>query len=166
MTSLAGCGTGAGGAKLDATPQEIREAVVNPFSPMSIRIHPLTHIDSDAEGEPLIILHVELRDRWGDPVKGAGSLLVELYRPASGPAAGLEQQELVWEVDLSDLEQNARLYDPPTRTYRLQLTSLPHWVQPAPTEGATQRIRLRAVLTTTAARGEQLVLDDTYVLRY
>lgn len=138
----------------------------NPFAPASVRAHPLTHLDRDDEGKPIIVLHAELRDRWGEPCKGAGTLVVELYRPSSGPASGLETQELVWEVDLSDLDLNVRLYDPATRTYRLQLSDLPGWITVGDQEGADRRVRLNVVLTTTGPQGVQVVLEDAYVLRY
>lgn len=33
-----------------------------------------------------------------------------------------------WDIDLSDLRTNASMFDPATRTYRMQLTGVPAWV--------------------------------------
>lgn len=142
------------------------QPIINPFAPTSIRVHPLTHLDVDAAGLPLLIMHVEMRDFWGETCKGVGAVVVELYRPSTGPRAGLEVQELVWEVDLTDLQRNARLYDPATRTYRLQLTNLPEWISVDPNATSGQRVRLSVTLTAPDDAGEQIVLDDSYVLTF
>lgn len=142
------------------------QPIVNPFAPTSIRVHPLTHLDIGDDGQPMIILHVELRDFWGEACKGVGSVVVELYRPSTGPRAGLEVQELVWEVNLTDLQRNARLYDPATRTYRLQLANLPNWISVDPNASTGRRVRLNVTLTAPDDKGNQIVLDDAYVLSY
>lgn len=99
-----------------------------PFAPTRLVLHPLTHYEGPDGGRgAIIVCHLEFQDRWGDTVKGAGKLTVELYRPLGGPGQPA-RQELSWEVDLADLEINAAMYDPVTRTYRVQLGGLPGWV--------------------------------------
>src|SRR6187399_1229649 len=55
-----------------------------PFAPATLRIHPLTHIDTGERSQHPqtqaceVVLHFELLDRFGDSVKGLGSLSVEL----------------------------------------------------------------------------------------
>ena len=90
-----------------------------PFAPASIRIYPLTHVGEDQHGRHALILHLELRDRWNDAVKGIGHARVVLSQP------GTTADPTQWDVDLSDLVRNASLYDPATRTYRLPLIGLP-----------------------------------------
>lgn len=138
-------------------------ALTNPFSPVSMEIHPLTRIDRDAAGDLWIICHIEMRDVWGDPVKGVGQLQIQLYRPIGARLSGHGVQELTWDVDLSDLERNAAHYDGATRTYRLPLREPPSWLAEA-TESQAARALLRAVLTTAGSQGEALVLEHEFAL--
>jgi hypothetical protein len=163
------------------------------FDPTSIRIHPLTQIDPGAgggggadggKGGCGIAMHVELRDRFGDAVKGLGTLRVQLYKPGGvGGAAGvgnpgtirpgLETQELSWDVpQLADPEQNSLRYDPVTRTYKIPLV-VPAWV----CEWAARKndskadgkegdwLKLRAVLTRPGIDGRPVSMDDEFVLQ-
>jgi hypothetical protein len=132
-----------------------------------MKVHPLTRIDRDSAGGLWIICHVELRDAWGDPVKGAGRFQMQLYRPASR-LSGLGVQELTWDVDLTDLEQNAALYDAATRTYRFPLRDAPEWLaEPADTGvlGPVGRGMLRAVFSSADAIGQPLELQHEFVLQ-
>jgi hypothetical protein len=120
--------------------------------PERIEIHPLTRVATDAAGRPIIICHVELRDRFEQNIKALGAMRVELYgRAAAGddrqhdavppptptapgadnpvqPAQTLRQQ-LVWNIDLTDPDTNALFYDDLiTRTYTLTLGGIPDWV--------------------------------------
>lgn len=131
-----------------------------PFAPASIEIHPLTRLTRDSSGSPLIIGHVECKDAWGDTCKAFGALQILLYRGTPGELTGI--QELRWDVDLSDLERNAALFDPATRTYRLPLQDVPEWASHGSSPGG--RLRLRAVLTTTDARGKPTSLEDEAVV--
>jgi len=141
-----------------------RPGVAYPFAPASMRIHPLTRLERGDGGRPLLVCHVEVKDAWGDTTKSIGALQVQLYRPGEGPDASLERQELRWDVDLSDLTLNARLYDPATRTYRLPLRDLPPWLTINERGGPAQRVRLRVVLTTTGADGAALTLAGDLVM--
>lgn len=139
-------------------------ALINPFAPVEMQIHPLTRIDRDASGRLWIICHIELRDVWGDPSKGVGAMQIQLYRPIGARPLGQGIQELKWDVDLSDMERNARLYDPATRTYRLALKDQPEWLAEAPEAGASRAV-LRAVFTTAGPLGEPLVLQHELLLQ-
>lgn len=144
-------------------PQVVVGGGGSPFAPVAIQIHPLTHVEGDG-GATSIIAHVEMRDAWGDTVKGTGDLQLQLYRPESGRAAGLGTQELVWDIDLNDLEQNAAFYDPATRTYRLPLLDAPAWVADAAASAEAPGALLRVVLTAPGPKGEPRMLEDEYVV--
>ncbi len=136
----------------------------NPFPPEAIVIHPLTRAERDPQGRPVIMCHIEFRDAWGDTVKAAGTLQVQLYRPVG--AGDIGQQELVWPIPLNDLDANAGFFDPATRTYRLPLEDAPEWVippEPGTTAGPARRIKLRAVFEGLDAHAHPLTLQDEYV---
>jgi hypothetical protein len=130
---LSGCTLSGGGAnepraKSHQQPPALAEADPNPFRAVSMRIHPLTHVDAQAGGPCTIELHFELLDRFGDSVKSPGVLRVELTKPASGSVAGMETRELSWELpELVDADENFKRFDTPTRTYRVPLVA-PAWV--------------------------------------
>ena len=132
--------------------------VPQPFTPVVMQVHPLTRVVRDAQ-KPMVVCHLELRDSWGDTCKGAGKLSVQLYR--GDRAGGTGVQELRWDIDLSDLELNAKLYDPATRTYRLSLEGLTE-AMASPDERT--RLRLRAILQTWGPKGDERTLQDEYVL--
>jgi hypothetical protein len=110
------------------------QAATNPFAPASIRIHPLTRTVGGKDSPLEVVIHLEMRDAWGDSTKGLGSLMLRIVRqrPSSvgtdsmlAPAADGSTR---WDIDLSDLRTNASMFDPATRTYRMQLTGVPAWV--------------------------------------
>lgn len=138
--------------------------ITNPFVPASMVIHPLTRVDIDASGRLWLYCHVEFRDSWGDTVKAAGQLTIELYKPSGPRAGGLGRQELVWKIDISDLERNASLYDPATRTYRLPLENPPRWLVEAPVSPDLPQGRLRAEFTTGGAREGVRTLEGEFAL--
>lgn len=138
--------------------------VINPFVPAIMTIHPLTRVDKDPSGKMWIYCHIEFKDSWGDTVKAAGTLQVQLYRPTGLRAAGPGKQELVWNVDLSDMEKNASLYDPATRTYRLPLENPPAWLAQPTAEAGLPKARLKAIFTTSGARSGTRVLEDEFAL--
>lgn len=130
------------------------------FAPASMRVYPLTHIERSGEDGARLVLHLELRDAWGDTVKGIGSLQVQLLR--GGDLGGGGRDERMWEVDMRDPEANALYYDPATRTYRVQLRDLPQWAQAQSGQGG---VRVLAVLRTPAPDGSERYLRDEYVIR-
>jgi hypothetical protein len=133
-----------------------------PFVPVSMRIHPFTSIEYDAEHETVVLeARVELLDRLGDMTKGVGDFRFELYK-ASERATSLPVQEemlYVWNVSMLTLAENQQYYDPITRTYafRLKMQQVPppgtavrlfgHFADPA-----GRRLKTTANLTITQAR--------------
>lgn len=138
--------------------------VDNPFVAASMTIHPLTRIDTDAAGKLWIYCHIEFKDAWGDTVKSAGTLQVQLYRPVSSRVAGPGRQETVWNVDLTDLKKNASFYDPATRTYRLPFENPPEWLRGPPAEKDLPRATLKAVYTSSGPGGEIREMQDEFSL--
>jgi hypothetical protein len=161
LASLASCGVK---PKAPFTDKPGSGTVENPFVPASMTIHPLTRLDTDSNNKLWIYCHIEFKDSWGDSVKAVGALQVQLYRPTGGRAAGPGKQELVWNVDLTDLQKNAGLYDPATRTYRLPLENPPSWLRDPAPESDLPKARLRAVFTTSGPRGEVRTLEDEFPL--
>lgn len=139
--------------------QAVSAGVPHPFAPVVMQVHPLTRIARGEGDTALVVCHLELRDTWGDACKGAGTLSVQLYR--GDRTGGTGTQELRWEIDLSDLERNSKLYDPATRTYRLMLEGLPARLA---SPDSRDRLRLRAILQTWGTKGDERTLQDEYVL--
>jgi len=142
---------------------------VGPFAPASLRVHPLTHLERDAQGEVFLLVHIQLRDRWSDLCKGVGDIQFSLFMPTGLGGSGQEEQVRRWEVDLFSLDANAVFFDPATQTYRFSLGELPDWVQQmAPggdkTADGPGRFRLIARLTTPTPEGGQTVLVDELVV--
>lgn len=141
----------------------------NPFAPAAMRIYPLTHLDRDDAGRARIICHIDLRDAWGESVRGVGMLRVLLYRPAGELSGRLDEQELAWDIDLNDLDLNTSFYDRATRTYRVPLVGVPGWVEEmlvAEEEGRDldRRLRLVATFETLGPRGAERFLRDEFVI--
>lgn len=138
---------------------------LGPFAPDTIRVFPLTHVEATDAGAQ-IVLHLELRDRWGDTVKATGQLRVRLYRGAGGRGdlvgTARQRQELVWDVDLTDLGLNAALFDPSTRTYRVVLGDLPAWSAGLVDGGGGQAVTLVVVWIGRDADGDVVSLRDLY----
>lgn len=134
------------------------------FAPVALRVHPLTHLDSGPDpAKCLLVLHVELRDRYEDSVKALGPLRVELRRP------GDERASLTWDViDMREPDANSLRFDPSTRSYRFPLEA-PRWVLDF---GKSDRaagidpgvLIVRAALATRAADGVERVLADEATL--
>lgn len=138
---------------------------VGPFAPAFMQIHPLTHLERNADGTVSLLVHVQLRDRWSDICKGVGTIQFQLHEPTGLGGSGLEMWTQTWEIDLNDLDRNAVFYDPATQTYRFSLQGLPGWIQqmaPGGDRSATGpgRFRIRARLTTPTPDGGQIVLVD------
>lgn len=131
-----------------------------PFAPKAMRIHPLTHAETDAQGQARIILHVELKDAWGDTVKGIGRVQAQIWR--DGQTA---EQATRWDIDLRGLNANADYYDPATRTYRIVLSGLPGWLSGAVRAGVGDQARLRVLYLTTDVHGIPVVMRDEITIR-
>lgn len=131
-----------------------------PFAPKAMRIHPLTHAETGEQGDPRVVVHVELKDAWGDTVKGVGRVQIQLWRD------GRTSEEAVrWDIDLRALGDNADYYDPATRTYRIVLAGLPAWLSEGVKAGEGDAARLRVLFLTAAVDGSAVVLRDEFVVR-
>lgn len=148
----------------------------NPFVPVSLRVHPLTHVQVESDGKPSIICHVELRDAWGDSAKCVGTLSIRLFGPpAAAAAAGTATESAStgdreinrWDVNLNDLETNAAMFDPATRTYRIQLIGGPTWLAgfaPKSADGTPAPKVSRAILQAALSWGPDKAMSDDLVL--
>lgn len=132
-------------------------AVPGPFRPAVMRVHPLTHTEINGDGDSVMILHVELKDPWGDTVKGVGQIQVQMRRGNALREVG--NRGTRWDVDLRDIEINVSYFDSATRTYRIVIGGLPGWVGDG--DGASVRVLFR----TAKADGETVVLQDEYLMR-
>lgn len=172
LALVAGCSSagrgGWGDRPMPATP--------HPFDPVSLRIHGLTHIDpTGPKVEPdqsLLVLHFELKDRYGDTVKGLGPLKIELYKPGAGVAPGIETQALSWALpDFADPDANAARFDTATNTYRIPLIAgrwADQWLDPANDavrERAPAWLKVRATLSSKDADGLPVLLADEFVIQ-
>ena len=139
--------------------------VASPFSPVSVRVFPLTHFEILETGEPRILVFIEFRDQWGDSAKGAGVLELQLLRPDPSRAGG-EVRALRWEIDLANLERNAALYDPSTRTYRVALKQLPDWLAAMARgeDSGLERVTIAAYFRTVGPDGAASTMRDRFVL--
>ena len=140
-------------------------AVPGPFRPAVMRVHPLTHTELDAQGEPVMILHVELKDPWGDTVKGVGQLQVQLRKGSSTSVVG--DRGTRWDIDLRDIETNVSYFDSATRTYRIVIGGLPKWLEKSVRDRESEQMsaRVRVLFRTSKADGEPVVLQDEYLMR-
>lgn len=141
-----------------------------PFAPSSLRIYPLTHLDRGEDNKGRIICHIELKDRWGDSSKGVGALRISMYGPGTGQPGAASVQLAKWEVNLSDLARNTALFDPATRTYRIQLTGVPDWVAHLAAGGEAAKglppgVTLQATLSVVGPDGRVADLKDEFVVQ-
>ena len=150
-------------------------AMGNPFAAATLRVHPLTQLDVNPQKEdgthdpmPRIVLHVEMRDAYGDTVKALGTLRAELYAPVSGGEVGMETRIAEWEqAALRDPAQNARRFDQATRTYRIQLggtARVAEWAKET-TPGPAGWLKLKVMFATLDPAGKPITLVDEFVLQ-
>ncbi len=138
-------------------------AVPGPFRPSVMRVHPLTHTETRADGEAVMVLHVELKDPWGDTVKGVGQVQVQLRRASTTSTIG--DRGTRWDLDLRKIEENVTYFDSATRTYRVVLGGLPDWLDESVLAGDPEPARVRVLFHTAKADGEPVVLQDEFVMR-
>lgn len=146
-----------------------------PFAPTELRVYPLTRLDRDERGRPIVVVYLETVDRWGDFSKAIGDLELRLYAGDRAIGSTDDTLELTWPgVRLSDLEENAAWYDPASKMYRFTLgglnrsgtalgaaESLLARGDPKP---PTSRIRIMAVLRTVGPDGREIFLQDSYTI--
>jgi|GEM_PF-1076574 len=140
-------------------------AVPGPFRPAVMRVHPLTHTEMSSDGDPVMILHVEFRDPWGDTVKGIGQLQVQLREGDSTREVGVRGTR--WDIDLRKIETNVSYFDSATRTYRMVIGGLPKWLGDTVRDRELEQVgsRVRVLFRTSKADGEPVVLQDEYSMR-
>lgn len=146
-----------------------------PFAPSSVRIYPLTRLDRDESGSPVIVVYLESVDRWGDFAKALGTLELRVYAGDRDISSDPDTLELSWPgIRLSDLEENAAWYDPASKMYRFTLGGLNRSPRIISTvnalldrsegEAPRQRLRVVAALTSTGPDGREVLLQDSYVI--
>lgn len=138
-------------------------AVPGPFRPAAMRVHPLTHTETRADSDPVMVLHIELKDPWGDTVKGIGQIQVQLRQANATSTIG--DRGTRWDIDLREVEQNITYFDSATRTYRIVLGGLPNWLDQSVRNAAPIPARVRVLFRTAKADGEPVVLQDEFVMR-
>lgn len=170
-----------GGCRMDPRVRTVIRGDVDPtgrawpFAPSSVRIYPLTRLDRDASGQPVIIVYMETVDRWGDFTKALGTLELRVYAGDRALEGWPETLELSWPgIALTDLEENAAWYDPASKMYRFTLGGLSRSprISGAANElldhsaGTTtiRRLRVVAALTTAGPDGREILLQDSYVI--
>lgn len=132
------------------------------LAPTGLAIHPLTRIEMDEKGQPRLACHLELTDRSGQGVRWLGRFHVEVLR-ATGLAPTQGTRELVYDMDLTSPDENAKGWDQITRTYVVLLGRLPDWA--AQSETGEGKVGLRATFTFLGADGSDAVLETTFTLR-
>lgn len=138
-------------------------AVPGPFRPAAMRVHPLTHTEVRGDGQAVLVLHVELKDPWGDTVKGIGQVQVQLRKASATTTIG--DRGTRWDIDLRNIETNISYFDSATRTYRIVLGELPDWLAASVRSGTPEASRVRVLFRTAKADGEAVVLQDEFVMR-
>lgn len=149
-----------------------RHVDISALVPERLRIHPLTRFTESDDGETQLVLHLELRDRFGHSIKSLGKLYIELDRPREGgidptmpppsaDGAGPDGRatDVYWEVDLRNPETNALMYDDLiSRTYLIYLGGLPgwaeRWARGDPGAALDDALTLRATFYPTPFNGE------------
>lgn len=103
------------------------------FTPVKMRIHPLSRIvfpsasatapatapAGSAITTPILEARFELTDQFGDPGKGAGTIVLELLDTSSPFAGKKPLQE--WSLSLNTPQANREHWDRTTRTYLFKL---------------------------------------------
>lgn len=110
-----------------------------------------------------MILHMEVRDAWGDTIKSLGRLRVMVTEPQGVADTRTTLRQVSWEHDLESLDEQPRRWDRATRTYRIQLRDVPEWlIHLAKAENRSSRpATLTAVWTIrTASAGEVTFKDE------
>jgi hypothetical protein len=176
VVACAASGVFAAGCAEHAQSGSVRTIDADALSPVAIDVHPLTRIGADRDGVQSLVLHLEVRDRFGHAIKALGEVRVELYKPVEGAGAGggiamRPSQQRVWTIDLIDPERNAAAWDAMiTRTYTMSLGGLPEWLlewrNALPTDPAGQLSpSIQVVFRTADAQGRERVLRTNSRLR-
>ncbi len=142
------------------------------FTPVKMRVHPLSRIvfpttasttpatspaTSANPPGPGLEARVELTDQFGDPAKGAGSLMLQLF-DESTPAFGRRPIQ-TWSLSISSPAENRDHWDRTTRTYLFRLPLSAEFPRPGT---GHDRFLLNAVFTLTNGHSlsDQLELQN------
>lgn len=90
-----------------------------PFRARQVRIHPVTHSAVTDGQRSMIEAHVEFFDQFGHSTKSRGQLRFELREIESGDGSA---PIAAWVLDLDDLDENSRRFQPVMRTYQFDLS--------------------------------------------
>ncbi|MDP7071094.1 MAG: hypothetical protein QF561_07075 [Phycisphaerales bacterium] len=90
------------------------------FAPLTIEVHPLSHIYIQDDGTVVFDAAIELLDADDFPTRGTGVLELELHQGnRSGEAIMVRR---TWSRDLNEAPVNAATFDRATRTYVVRET--------------------------------------------
>lgn len=141
--------------------QTVDPGISYEFAPAALRISPLTRLEPGLDGDPELAVYFELVDRWGHATKAPGVVRISLYR-VEGLTGGLADREEVWVADLTEPDQNSRMYDI-TGMYRVPLAELPEWLERQTTaEDERIRARIRVLMNTIGRKGQTVSLRDVF----
>jgi len=152
------------------------EGILAAVEPATLRINPLTRLEPDSKDVLRLACHLELADRFGQSCRWLGKVRIELYRPADPGSDGAsdaiamsggERQSTFWEVDITDPDQNALVFDDlVSRTYIFPLVDLPDWVaRLAQGNSREPWLTLRAYFVTIDSRGRERILETSARIR-
>ncbi|GAB5497447.1 MAG: hypothetical protein Phyf2KO_25270 [Phycisphaerales bacterium] len=142
-------------------PDELDAVLAYEFAPVSLRISPLTRLETGTDGAPELAVYFELADQWGHLAKSPGVVQVQLYR-IGGVSQGLATLADQWRADLTNPDRNSAMFDV-TGMYRVPLADLPDWLsQRADGSGEAVRVRVRVFMRTIGRGGETIDLRDTF----
>ena len=106
-----------------------------PFTPRSLRVHPLTHITHHGD-EATLEVWVQLQDKDGCPARGLGTLSITLDSSGQG-----DMRHATWTAQLEHGPPGETVpFDPVTSAYHLPLT--------VPADAVPPHARIRAALVT------------------
>ncbi|MEM9165628.1 MAG: hypothetical protein AAGB48_01235 [Planctomycetota bacterium] len=125
------------------------------FAPVSLRISPLTRLETGPSGAPALMVYFELFDSWDHTTKALGHLRVELFRRDGN----VLRREEIWFNDLTDPRLNSQYFDV-TGLYRLPLEA-PEWLLPGAPD-APEGYRVRVFFAVVSPEGELVSLSDLY----
>ena len=88
--------------------------------PTSVRVYPSTRFIRES-GRSILEARFELYDEMGDPVKYAGTFLIELFSVDENLGNTPRRLLYSWDASLMSLEEQREHYDPITRGYLFRL---------------------------------------------
>ncbi|MCL2640316.1 MAG: hypothetical protein FWD53_05680 [Phycisphaerales bacterium] len=124
------------------------------FSPVKMRLHPLSRVVSDNAATPTIEARLEFTDQFGDVTKSPGSIYFEVFRYQTFTPNHHGDRVNLYSFQLSTPETNKEHWDPTIRTYLFQLSLPADAFKPGD----------RMVLSATLNVGESKRLQDDMTL--